>query len=61
MVIHYTEEYCRQAFDPNASGLDSLQWDSADLLQIGVQDHMSYDDAFTIEKVAVGVYAWLHI
>ena len=29
----------------------SLQWDSAELLQIGIQDHMSYDDAFTIEKV----------
>ena len=29
----------------------SLQWDSAELLQIGSQDHMSYDDAFTIEKV----------
>ena len=51
-VVYYTEEeYCRQAFDPNAPGLDSLQWDSAELLQIGVQDHMSYDDAFTIEEV----------
>ena len=45
------ETYRRQAFDPNAPGLASLQWDSADLFQIGVQDHMSYDDAFTIEEV----------
>ena len=46
---HYKRE--AYAFDPKATGLDSLQWDSAELLQIGVRDHMSYDDAFTIEKV----------
>ena len=45
------ELYHRQSFDPNASGLASLQWDSAELIQIGVKDHMSYDDAFTIEEV----------
>ena len=45
--------YCRQAFDPNASGLESLQWDSASLYQIDVKSQMSYDDAFTIEEVAI--------
>jgi len=43
--------YCRRAFNPNAPGLASLQWDSAELTSIGVHDQMSYDDAFTIEKV----------
>ena len=50
-IIHSIEEYHRQSFNPNAPGLASLQWDSAELFQIGVQDHMSYDDAFTIEEV----------
>ena len=50
-IIYFIEEYCRQSFNPNAPGLASLQWDSAELFQIGVQDHMSYDDAFTIEEV----------
>ena len=50
-IIHFIEEYCRQSFNPNAPGLASLQWDSAELFKIGVQDHMSYDDAFTIEEV----------
>ena len=45
------ERYTRQAFNPNASGLASLQWDSAELIQIGVQEQMNYDDAFTIEEV----------
>ena len=45
------KHYTRKGFDPKATGLDSLQWDSAELLQIGVQDQMSYDDAFTIEQV----------
>lgn len=47
--MHYT----RKAFNPKAPGLASLQWDSAELLQIGVRDHMSYDDAYTIEEVVV--------
>ena len=50
---NFIEEYCRQSFDPSASGLASLQWDSAKLFQIGIHDHMSYDDAFTIEEVAI--------
>ena len=50
-MCYFVGVYRRQSFDPNAPGLDSLQWDSAELLQIGVQDHMSYDDAFTIEEV----------
>jgi len=57
ILLHYSfyieEAYCRKAFDPNAPGLASLQWDSAELLQIGVQDQMSYDDAFTMEEVAI--------
>ena len=51
--IQPIESYCRQSFNPNASGLASLQWDSAELLQIGVKDYMSYDDAFVIEEVHV--------
>ena len=49
--IHILEEYCRQSFDPNAPGLASLQWDSAELFQIGVKDDMSDDDAFALEEV----------
>ena len=49
------QNYKRKALDPEATGLASLQWDSAELLQIGVQDHMSYDDAFTIEKVVINL------
>ena len=43
--------YTRKQFDPKAAGLASLQWDSAELFQVGVQRLMSYDDAFTVEKV----------
>ena len=49
--MHYT----RKEFNPNAPGLSSLQWDSAELFQIGVQNQMSYDDAFTIEEVVTYV------
>ena len=49
------EPYKRKAFKPEASGLASLQWDSAELLQVGVSDHMSYDDAFTIEEVVTNL------
>lgn len=45
---HYT---CHKTCNSNGPGLSSLQWDSAELFQIGVQDQMSYDDAFTIEEV----------
>jgi len=45
--------YSRRAFNPNAPGLASLQWDSAELTSIYVHDQMSYDDAFTIEKVFI--------
>ena len=53
LISYHTlgKHYTRKGFNPNAPGLDSLQWDSAELLQIGVQDQMSYDDAFTIEEV----------
>ena len=44
---HYTRKVCNS----NETGLASLEWDSAELFQIGVQDQMSYDDAFTIEEV----------
>ena len=56
--VHITsgEHYIRKAFDPNASGIASLKWDSAELLKIGVQDQMSYDDAFTIEKVVIRTF-----
>ncbi|XP_065909470.1 inositol 1,4,5-trisphosphate-gated calcium channel ITPR1-like [Dysidea avara] len=51
LVARKGERYTRQTFDPNASGLASLQWDSAELIQIGIQEQMNYDDAFTIEEV----------
>ncbi|XP_065902252.1 inositol 1,4,5-trisphosphate receptor type 2-like [Dysidea avara] len=51
LVARKGERYTRQAFDPDAPGLASLQWDSAELLQIGVQNQMSYDDAFATEQV----------
>ena len=55
--IHcFVGAYCRQSFDPNSPGLASLQWDSAELLQIGVKEQMSFDDAFTIEEVAIAAY-----
>ena len=54
-IIDSVEEYHRQSFKPDAPGLASLQWDSAELFQIGVQDHMSYDDAFTIEEVSLNL------
>ena len=47
--------YTRKAFAPNTSGLANLQWDSAELTQIGVQTQMSYDDVFTLEEVE-----WIH-
>ena len=56
VLIHSLEVYHRQSFDPNAPGLASLQWDSAELLQIGVKNHMSYDDAIAIEEVHKAVY-----
>ena len=49
--IHSLESYCRQSINPDATGLAGLQWDSAKLHQVGVKDHMSYDDAFVIEEV----------
>ena len=49
------KNYTRKTFDPKAPGLASLQWDSAELFQIGVQNQMSYDDAFTIEEVVTTV------
>lgn len=44
--------YTRKAVKLEDSGLAGLQWDSAELREIGVQTEMSYDDAFIIEKVA---------
>jgi len=45
------KRYNRQEFKPDAPGLASLQWDSAELIQIDVQNQMNYDDAFTLEQV----------
>ena len=55
-MCYFVGVYRRQSFDPNAPGLASLQWDSAELLQIGAKEQMSYDDAFTIEEVAISAY-----
>ena len=55
-IIILGEQYKRESFNPEALGLASLQWDSAELLKIGVQDHMSYDDVFTVEKVVMNIY-----
>ena len=51
VYIHLLDAYHRQAVNPYATGLASLQWDSAELLQIVVKDRMSYKDAFVIEEV----------
>ena len=45
------QHYIRKAFTSNTSGLANLQWDSAELTQIGVRTQMSYDDVFTLEEV----------
>lgn len=52
--FHITEHiaaYARQQFDSNATGLNALQWDTAEVKEIGVASEMNYDDAFTIEEV----------
>ena len=61
LIIYLGEPYKRKAFKPEASGLASLQWDSAELLQVGVLDRLSYDDAFTIEEVVKRAYTYMYI
>ena len=46
-----TAQYYKQQHDSKASGLSALQWDTAELKEVGVTSEMNYDDAFTIEKV----------
>ena len=52
-IAHFvnTASYAKQQFDSNATGLNALQWDTAELKEIGVTCEMNYDDAFTIEEV----------
>ena len=49
--MYNTAEYVKQSFDLSATGLKALQWDTADLKEIGVVSEMKYHEAFTIEKV----------
>lgn len=44
--------YVKQSFDYNAKGFNALQWDTAELKEIGVTSEMNYHDAFTVEEVA---------
>lgn len=48
MLGHY---YTYKTITYDTSGVANLQWDSAELTQIGVKTQMSYDDAFTLEEV----------
>ena len=50
-ILFLEHNYIRKAFTSNTSGLANLQWDSAELTQIGVQTQMSFDDVFTLEEV----------
>lgn len=54
--LYKTATYARQQFDSSATGLNALQWDTAELKQIGVTNEMNYDDAFTIEEVTSHVH-----
>lgn len=56
--MYNTAEYVKQSFDHNSSGLKALQWDTADLKEIGVVSEMKYHEAFTIEKVT---FTFTHI
>ena len=47
-----TAKYSKQQFDSKATGLYALQWDTAELKEVGVTSEMNYDDAFTVEEVA---------
>ena len=47
-----TAQYYKQQFGSKATGLSALQWDTAELKEVGVTSEMNYDDAFTVEEVA---------
>ena len=43
-------------FKHDATGLAGLQWDLAELLQVGVQKQINFSDAFAIEEVVKLLY-----
>lgn len=50
--MYDTAEYVKQSFDHNATGLNALQWDTAELKEIGVTSEMKYHEAFIVEEVS---------
>jgi inositol 1,4,5-triphosphate receptor type 1 len=46
------KEYERKSVKANASGLDALTWDSAELYELSASTVMAYDDAFTLMQVS---------
>lgn len=51
-LCHYSgKPYQRTFSDADATGLQELRWDDAELFQASVEPVMAYDDAFTLMEV----------